>query len=248
MGRPRGRLTTAGRRLIAVGLVLAHLLVLLSLFLAHRRGAEEPATPAAGLAGRIIVVDPGHGGRDPGAMAGGVSEKDVVLDIALILRDLLREAGAAVVMVREADVDLSQPIHGRKKITDLMARVEIVRQTSPDLYVSIHANIIGSSRWRGAQVFYNAKDDRNRVLAAHIQAELSEVYGVPRGVARDRRQYILKQVEVPAVCVEAGFLSNAADRRMLQTPAEQRRIAWGISRGIAAYLRAGLLPAGSTGD
>ncbi len=204
------------------------------------------AETVSALAGKLVVVDPGHGGRDPGASAGGVAEKHIVLAIGLQLRDLLEQAGAAVVMTRTEDADLSQPIPGQKKRTDLLARAALVADARPEVMLSIHANSFSSSRWRGAQVFFNEKDHRNRVLAEAIQAELVQVTGVDRAVAKDRHQLLLKVVEVPAVCVEVGFLTNAEDLAMMQDPREQTRLAWAICRGLAAYLRDSLRPAGST--
>lgn len=203
------------------------------------------AATASALAGKLVIVDPGHGGRDPGALAGGVEEKDIVLAVGLILRGLLEQAGAAVVMTRSEDVDLSQPIPGQKKRTDLLARAALVEETRPDAMLSIHANSFGSSRWRGAQVFYNEKDHRNEQLARAIQTELTAVTGVNRAVAKDRHQFLLKVVEVPTVCVEVGFLTSPEDLKMLQDPIEQRRLAWAICRGLAAWLRESLRPASS---
>src|SRR4030042_2801838 len=118
-----------GNRLgpLPTGVFLAWVFVLASALLSGPcvpAGEDRPA--AGGLAGRVIVLDPGHGGRHPGANRDGVLEKDIVLDIGLITRDLLRAAGAVVLMTRETDVDYSEPVPGRKKRTDLEARRQMV--------------------------------------------------------------------------------------------------------------------------
>jgi|GEM_PF-223542 len=207
--------------------------------------AIGPALPVGGLAGAVLVVDPGHGGRDPGTSAGDLLEKDIVLPVSLMVRHMLSAAGASVIMTRETDVDLSEDIPGQRKRTDLQARVALINDLLPDAVLSIHANWFRQPRWRGAQVFYNPQDPRNMLLAHAIQTELVAEYGVRRAIALDERQYILRQSAVPIVCVEIGFLSNPEDLRMLQNPADQERIAWAICRGVAAYLKSATLPVSS---
>jgi N-acetylmuramoyl-L-alanine amidase len=204
------------------------------------------AQAASSLAGAVFVVDPGHGGRDPGAIAGAVYEKDIVLPVALLIRGMLEEAGAAVVMTRETDVDLSEDLPGQRKRTDLQARVDLINDLRPDMVLSIHANSFSASRWRGPQVFYNPKDARNRLLAQAIQVELVQVVGVRREIALDQRQYILREVLTPIVCIEIGFLTNPEDLRLMQDPDGQRRIAYAICRGALAYLSQSLVPATSS--
>lgn len=196
----------------------------------------DPA-PAAALAGVVVVIDPGHGGRDPGAIVGGVLEKDIVLEVGLVLGRLLEQAGAAVVFTRQTDIDFSQDLPGRRKRTDLQARLELVAMVSPQAVLSIHANVGGSPRWRGGQVFYHRRLEANALLAHAIQQELNLVYGQRRQALPDTRQYLLSQLQVPAVCVEIGFMTNPEDLRLMRDPDGQRRIAWAIAMGLAAYLR-----------
>ncbi|MDP2871934.1 MAG: N-acetylmuramoyl-L-alanine amidase [Bacillota bacterium] len=200
--------------------------------------------PAAGLAGKLVMLDPGHGGRDPGAAAGGHEEKDVVLAVALTLRELLQEAGAVVVMVRETDVDLSEPIPGKMKLTDLSRRLQMAGEVMPDVYLSIHANSFPAPKWRGPQVFYNnVVDPSNRVLASFLQEELSASFGTNRVMVVDQRQYILKNLTVPAACAEIGFMTNPQDLSLMVTPDGQRAIAWALCRGLAKYFRHAPQPA-----
>lgn len=211
------------------------------------RGGTLPgplAEPVTGLAGKLVLLDPGHGGRDPGASAGGYDEKDIVLAVALTLRELLQEAGAVVVMIRETDIDLSEPIPGKMKLTDLSRRLEMASEVMPDVYLSIHANSFPAAKWRGPQVFYNnVVDPSNRVLASFVQEELSAAFGTNRAMVVDQRQFILKNLTVPAVCAEIGFMTNPQDLSLMLEPAGQRTIAWALCRGLAKYFRHAPQPA-----
>ncbi len=209
-------------------------------------GTGQQAQPVAGLAGKLVMLEPGHGGRDAGASAGGYDEKDIVLAVALMLRDLLQEAGAGVVMVRDADVDFSADIPGKKKLTDLTYRLNLAHEVVPDVYLSIHANSFPASKWRGPQVFYNnVVDPSNRVLAGYLQQELSAAFGTDRAIVVDQRQYLLKNLAVPAACAEIGFMTNPQDLALMAKPDGQRSIAWALCRGLAKYFRNATLPASS---
>jgi N-acetylmuramoyl-L-alanine amidase len=209
-------------------------------------GTEDIATVVSALAGAVVVVDPGHGGRDPGAVVGGALEKDIVLGVGLALGELLRQSGAAVIYTRQTDMDHSEDIPGQRKRTDLMARAKMIAEAAPDVVLSIHANAFGVKRLRGGHVFYNEKLGVNAALARHIQDELNLLYGQQKTTKVDARQYLLMQIEVPAVCVEIGFMTNPEDLRIMQDPTGQRRIAWAVCRGLAAFLRGALTPAGAT--
>lgn len=210
------------------------------------RGPTPGYLPAgAGLAGKVIVVDPGHGGRDPGTNRGQYLEKDIVLEIGLLTRDLLQTAGAVVFMTREADIDHSGPVPGQKKLTDLAARARMVAEIAPDAFLSIHVNSFPESKWRGAQVFYNPKLEANRLLACTLQDELGQACGVRREVAIDRRQYLLKEIDVPAACAEVGFITNPEDLALITSREGQTRIAWALCAGLARFLERAVWPAGT---
>jgi N-acetylmuramoyl-L-alanine amidase len=237
-----------GNRLdpLRTGVFLAWVIILASALLnglCVPAGEDRPA--AGGLAGRVIVLDPGHGGRDPGTNRAGVLEKDIVLDIGLMTRDLLRAAGAVVVMTRETDVDYSEPLPGRKKISDLEARLQMVQDVQPDVYLSIHVNSFPSSRWRGPQVFYNEKHTCNHLLATMLQEELTAITGADRTVRPDTRQFLLKSIEVPAACAEVGFITNPEDLSYIRSRQGQREIAWALCAGLARFLEQATRPAGT---
>lgn len=190
------------------------------------------------LAGRTIVVDPGHGGIDPGAVGpGGTLEKDITLAVSLRLADELRQSGARVILTRETDTDLSTPgksLSSRKR-EDLDNRLAVAREAEADCYVSIQVNSFGT-RWTGAQTFYYPGSETGQQLAEYLQAELQRVLGNTTRQAKTLDVYILRQLhkeKIPAVLVEIGFISNAAEERLLNDPLYQSRLAYAIAAGLA---------------
>ncbi|HEY8449129.1 MAG TPA: N-acetylmuramoyl-L-alanine amidase [Bacillota bacterium] len=197
---------------------------------------------AAFLNGRTIVIDPGHGGPDPGSMAAsGLLEKDVVLDIGLRLRDLLQAAGAKVVMTREDDSDISGLPNASLRERWRAAhrkRLEIAEASNADAVISIHANAVPSPRWFGAQTFYSPNGgEASRRLAEHIQRELRHITGgTDRTISNHVEHYMLNRIRLPAVIVEVGFLSNPNEAELLGRPSYRQRLAWSIFVGLAHFL------------
>ncbi|MGB9886582.1 MAG: N-acetylmuramoyl-L-alanine amidase [Moorellales bacterium] len=191
------------------------------------------------VAGRAVVVDPGHGGVDPGAVGpAGTREKDITLAISLRLRDLLVKAGASVAMTRETDVDLGTPGKplGARKREDLDRRIALAREHRAEIYLGIQANAFGS-RWSGAQTFYDPGSVEGRLLAEAIQAELVRILGNTNRRARPLDLYLLRNLPVPAaVIVEVGFLSNPQEERLLNDPYYQQKVAVAVYSGVVRYL------------
>lgn len=190
-------------------------------------------------AGRhIVVVDAGHGGEDGGAVAAdGTVESGLNLEVARRLNDLLAFMGQRTVMTRTEDVSIYSPgaetLH-QKKVSDLKNRVELVNGTENAVLLSIHQNSLPSSpKTHGAQVFYNAVPGGD-LLAASVQERLNAA--VNAGAGKEPKPigdsvYLMKHAAVPAVIVECGFLSNAADTEALKTPAYQTRLALAVAAG-----------------
>lgn len=189
------------------------------------------------LANKTIVLDPGHGGYDPGVMNNNVEEKKIVLGIALQLRNYLQATGARVVMTRETDKDLLvQPAAGPKKQQDMRNRMQIVEAADPDIFVSIHANAIGAAQWRGAQVFHKIEHEPSKILAEALQQELRRVLGNTDRVIKPGDYYVLNETERCAVLVECGFISNPEEARLLSEPSYQAKVAWALYLGMIGYL------------
>lgn len=190
------------------------------------------------LASKVIVVDAGHGGIDPGANRPGVLEKDINLAIALELKNVLNKYGAKVVLSRQTDVDLSdecdnEKVRGRYH-RDLMARVEMAEESDADLFISIHANAVTNAKRHGAEVFYSAKSDAGKALANSIQTELCKVAQANRA-AKTADYFVLRRNKIPAALIEVGYITNMEERTTLQSPEYQRKLAEAIATGIYNY-------------
>ncbi|AMQ22145.1 N-acetylmuramoyl-L-alanine amidase CwlD [Geobacillus sp. JS12] len=191
------------------------------------------------LSGRIIVLDPGHGGPDGGAVGGEAVEKDIALNVAKKLRDYLQQQGALVLMTRETDRDLASPStrgYSRRKTEDLLERTAFVNRSNADLFISIHLNAIPSPRWRGAQTFYYGSFIENERLARLIQAELRRnLENTHRLAKMIDTVYLLKHAKIPGALVEVGFLSNPDERELLVSDGYQTKLAASIYKGVLRY-------------
>ncbi|WP_096186310.1 N-acetylmuramoyl-L-alanine amidase CwlD [Evansella halocellulosilytica] len=229
----------------AIGLVCLGILII---FIQQQFSSNEMTGWNLPLSGKVIVVDPGHGGIDGGASSRvGQLEKDVTLQISLILRDYLQEAGALVIMTRETDRDLAsdgtKKIRSRK-VEDLRKRVDIINESDADSYVSIHLNAIPSARWRGAQSFYNRAIEGNEELAKQIQSEIRRnLENTTREAKPINSVYLVKEARIPGALVEVGFLSNPNEAELLSTKDYQNKVAASIYEGFLRYYNEDPLPA-----
>ena len=189
-----------------------------------------------------VVIDPGHGGNDPGGIGvSGVLEKDVNLSVALFLKANLESQGMEVIMTRDTDKALySSESSTNKKKEDLAKRIEIITETNPDFVLCIHQNIFTDAKYSGAQVFYYQESEESARLAACLQAQL--IAGVDPDNTRvpksNMNYYMLKNSPVPIVIVECGFFIFAEEEAKLGTEEYQRKLAWNIYLGTMQYLAA----------
>lgn len=197
------------------------------------------------MAEKTFLIDPGHGGTFPGRVnESNILEKDINLNIALKLDQLLEETGAFVVMTRRTDTDLIPQESKEEKLllqqrADLEQRIQIGAQSKADYFISIHCNSIPNEKWSGAQTFYNPEDPESQALAQAIQQMLIEQLGDHDREALPREDtYLFKNATMPTVIVECGFLSNAEEAAKLQDPAYQQQLAWAIYLGVNQYLAA----------
>jgi N-acetylmuramoyl-L-alanine amidase len=191
------------------------------------------------LSGKVIIIDPGHGGPDGGADNGDVLEKDIALEISKKLRDYLQQQGAFVQMIREEDTDLApEGMRGysKRKTEDLKKRVQTINESDADLFISIHLNAIPSPRWRGAQTFYFSTYKENEAVAKFIQDELRNNLGnTTRQAKAINGVYLLKSAKKPGALVEVGFLSNPEEKALLVQDKYQDKVAASIYTGINRY-------------
>ena len=175
----------------------------------------------------VVVIDPGHGGPDPGAIGiGGLQEKNVVFPIALEVASLLEKQGVQAVLTRTDDI----------RDVDLPPRVALAEQVNAAAFVSIHANAINLSRTdiSGLETYYYSNGGR---LAQIIHANILQGTGTRDRSVRRARFYVLRKTSMPAVLVETGFVTGAEDAPRLGNPDFQRQMAAAIARGILQYLQ-----------
>jgi N-acetylmuramoyl-L-alanine amidase len=192
------------------------------------------------LSGKVIVIDPGHGGPDSGAVGGNeLLEKEVALNISIMLRDYLQEAGALVIMTREKDQDLADENTRKlrhRKWEDLKERRSIINGNNADLFISIHLNSLPSSRWRGAQVFYHPGREEGEAVSKFIQDEIKRnLQNTDRFAKSIEGLYLLRTAEIPGTLVEVGFLSNPSERELLKTESYQRKVAASVYQGLLRF-------------
>jgi N-acetylmuramoyl-L-alanine amidase len=187
---------------------------------------------------KTIVIDPGHGGFDPGKVGpNGALEKDINLAIALKLKNYLAQAGHTVVMTRETDQDLDGMEGKNHKNKDMRQRKEIINEAHADVLISIHQNAFTQPSVKGAQTFYHSASQEGKVLAHLIQSYIKQYVDSDnsRPVKSTDSYYVLKATNVPAVIVECGFLTNPEEEAKLMTNEYQDKLASAIYQAIMAY-------------
>lgn len=193
------------------------------------------------LSGKTIVIDPGHGGVDGGAVGKDKTlEKDIALAVAKKTRDFLQQSGALVYLTREKDKDLAKEDTkglSRRKAEDIRKRLKFIHDKEADFFVTLHLNALPSNKWSGAQTFYYSKYDKSKHLATMIQSEIiRNLENTTRKPLAINGVYLLKYAEVPGSLVEIGFLSNEHEREHLKKESYQRKIAGSIYEGILRYV------------
>lgn len=189
------------------------------------------------LLGKVIYLDPGHGGPDPGAIHGDLYESDVNLDIVLKLKDILESEGAVVYLTRYGDYDLSVKYTSYRKKSDLSRRSNLINKSEADLYVSIHLNSTTSSTWKGAQVLYSDVNENNKDFARILQEQLKKDLKTNRKEKKDNNLYMYRRIKVPGVLLEAGFISNANERYKLKKEDYQNKLSTSVKNAIISYFK-----------
>lgn len=222
-------------------LVMAGIL-LFSMFVVSREGAafvfsKEVQAPIEKQI--CVVIDAGHGGSDPGKVGiNNALEKDINLQIAVILKKFLEAEDIKVVMTREDENGLYDENASNKKVQDMKKRLEIIEAADPVLVVSIHQNSYHEEYVHGAQVFYYEGSQESKALAERIQQVLAA--RVDPDNARQAKPndsyYLLKKTSSPIVIVECGFLSNYEEAQKLSSELYQEKTAWAIHLAVMNYL------------
>ena len=196
---------------------------------------NQHAAGETGLAGKVVVIDPGHGGSDPGAIGRvlGVTDAEIGLNVGQRLRDLLEDAGATVIMTRDTDVRV-----------DLSARPAIANDVEADLFISIHGNSSTNTTVSGIHIYYYAPSTNanlyaqsyvRKELASQVSSGMQAATGTASEV-RTANYAVLRENDRPSILVETGFLSNAAEEALLAQDSYRQKLAQGIYDGVLAYL------------
>jgi N-acetylmuramoyl-L-alanine amidase len=205
--------------------------------------AESETVPAWSENAKLIVLDAGHGGLDSGTSGKttGIAESVINLAVAKKCEALFGFLGVDVRMTRTTDSSVDDgdgaTIRARKR-EDLQTRTQIAN-SGCDALISIHMNAFPNSKYRGFQVFYSQNDERSVTLAETIQTAqktLVDPVNVREVKALDRSVYLMKNVQVPAVIVECGFLSNPEDEALLSDGEYQKGLATAICSGALEFL------------
>lgn len=189
----------------------------------------------------LIILDAGHGGEDPGAIGiNNVYEKNINLDIAFLIGEILCERGFAVMYTRAEDKLLyseEENIKGFRKISDLKNRCKIAAEYPEAMFVSIHMNSYQNSKYSGLQVYYSENNENSRMLASNIQSSVkNELQSLNnRTIKAGEGMYLLENVYNPAVLVECGFLTNAEECKKLSEKEYQKQLSLAIVCGIIKY-------------
>ncbi len=235
MGEKQGRI---------LGIVMTCLLVL-SILIVVKESAEyvsvlkENGTKETR---HTIVIDPGHGGNDPGKVAiNSALEKDVNLAIALKLKKYLEQEDMEVVMTRQEDKGLYEETDSNKKVHDMKNRLAIMEGAKPALVVSVHQNSYHEESVSGVQVFYYRDSAEGKRAALLMQEQMIATLqpAKEREAKENSTYYILKKTTVPTIIVECGFLSNREEADRLTSEDYQERVAWAIHLGIMRYINSG---------
>lgn len=184
------------------------------------------------LTGKIIILDIGHGGDDPGTSYQNILEKDLNLAIGLELEKELSRNGASVILTREGDYDLSSPNAHRRKKSDFDNRIDLINKSKANVYLSIHINYLEDTSYYGGQIFYYGEE--NKKLAEFLQSEFNTI-SYPRSIKPMPNIYMYRRLKIPGVLVECGFISNKKEREKLITPAYQKEIAKSLTQGLVNY-------------
>lgn len=232
-------------RILVLTLTAAITALLLTSLVDH--GYEYSWAPDAPLKGKIVVIDPGHGGVDGGASLGEhFHEKDINLGIALKLRDLLANAGANVILTRDSDVSLESKsdLQSSRYRRDLDARRDIVNKSGAAALISIHSNCFRSNPGtKGAIVFYYHESGEGKRLAQWVGSSIDAIV-YKKFLRNDTLEskvlpeslFMLRSTKIPCILVETGYMTNQEEGRLLRQDDFQAAMAEAILEGLQNYL------------
>ena len=187
-----------------------------------------------GIKGKIITLDPGHGGSDPGAIgASGLKEKQITLEIGMRLKELLEKEGAKVYMTRTTDKDVYSANASDR--AELQARVNVAEKNNSDLFISLHINSSVNKNVGGFSSYYYPKTDYDLKIAQAIQNKFAKNFGVDNLGVRQANFYVVKRCSMPATLLEMCFISNPKEEKLMKGKWFQKKTARLIVEGVKDY-------------
>jgi N-acetylmuramoyl-L-alanine amidase len=190
-----------------------------------------------------IIIDAGHGGEDSGAIAfDGTFEKDINLTISQILNDMFEVSGFQVIMVRDSDISIhskSKSTARGKKVSDLQNRLKIAKNNPDSVWISIHQNAAHNKTWHGFQAFFSNNNPMSKDLATSIHNSFVDMLqpNNKRPVKAKTNNFLLRNMSLPAVLIECGFISNPGECKKLVDETYQKKVAFCIYCGYMEYFR-----------
>ncbi len=186
---------------------------------------------------KIIVLDPGHGGSDAGAIGPtGVTEKSVSLAVSLKAQKLLAASGYQVVMTRTTDVDVAAP--GVSDATELQARVDKAPPNAA-LFISVHCNAFSNGKANGMETYHAPTAVKGARLARLLNEELERLGGLNNRGVKAARFYVMTHSKCPASLIELGFITNPREEKLLASDDYQQKLAQAITNAVNRYFNQG---------
>ena len=196
--------------------------------------AKSKFRTGGGIKDKIITLDPGHGGSDPGAIgASGLKEKQITLEISMRVKELLEKEGAKVFMTRTTDKDVYAPNASDR--AELQARVNVAEKHNSDLFLSLHINSSVNKSVGGFSSYYYPKTDNDLKIAKAIQDKFAKNFGVDNLGVRQANFYVVKRCSMPATLLEMCFISNPKEEKLMKSKWFQKKTARLIVEGVKNY-------------
>lgn len=228
-------------------IIFINLSIIFSIFLyslSSSNSLPSQITSSTPISNHTIILDAGHGNPDGGATGNdGSIESDLNLSLVLKLQNLLEGSNCTVILTRSDENGIYETNSNtirEKKVSDMKNRVEIANNSNAEMFVSIHMNKLEQTQYSGWQTFYKNQDEDSKKIAENIQISLNNFLKKQnsRTIKSISGIYLTKNVTIPLVLVECGFLSNEEENKLLQTDSYQDELAWSIYIGLMDYLNA----------
>lgn len=233
-------------RLIIIFSILFLIILSAMLYFTFMANSSADGVMTKPVLKQTVIIDAGHGGDDGGAIGiDGTVEKDINLDIALKLENLLKFYGFDVIMTRTEDImtcDDGLDSLRKRKVSDIHNRFDVLEKNPDAVFISIHQNKFEDNSQHGTQVFYSGNNDESKLLAESIQNSIVSVLQPDNSRVVKKSGsgiYLLYHAKLPAVLVECGFISNPAEVKKLNDENYRMKIAILIADGLIKYLMNG---------